>query len=325
MARRFAKPPNAVTFVRFVASISVCHAVLSSAYAQSTAKELFVGLDGGTTQLASATPGPAKPVKPKVLGLQTTIYQLFEDGGTKAVSPSTVFAGGNRIRLGFNANRAGYLYIVNLGSSGQVATIFPNSAMDNNQVQPGLVYQVPQQTGKSSFQIVLDSLLGRLSHLRLIVQLHDQVSKILVSVLVHSREIPMDHLTSHLVKTQWHPIVVVISMPPLVIRHSKIIQKEPIILPSVQEHSNSIQQVSKIRLLVRMRLEIIPSEIIMLHSENIQCDSLNHEVTILPSVKIIFGISMLVHTISLSVMRMNSLLVLEISLSVTLSFFLMVQ
>lgn len=94
----------------------------------------------------------------------------------------------------------------------------------------------PLQTGKSSFQIVLDSLLGRLSPLRLIVQLHDQVFKILVSVLVHSREIPMDHLTSHLVKTQWHPIVVVISMPPLVIRHSKIIQKEPITLPSGQEH-----------------------------------------------------------------------------------------
>ena len=172
MARRFAKPPNAVTFVRFVASISVCHAVLSSAYAQSTAKELFVGLDGGTTQLASATPGPAKPVKPKVLGLQTTIYQLFEDGGTKAVSPSTVFAAGNRIRLGFNANRAGYLYIVNLGSSGQVATIFPNSAMDNNQVQPGLVYQVPQQTGKS---IKFDSTPGE--EVLLIVLSETRISK----------------------------------------------------------------------------------------------------------------------------------------------------
>ncbi len=183
----------------------------------------------------------------------------------------------------------------------------------------------PQQTGKSSFQIVLDSLLGRLSLLRLIVRLHDQVSKILVLVLEHFREMVMDHLTSHLVKTQWHPIVVVISMLPLVIKHSGIILKVLITLPSVQVHSSSIRLASKTRLSVRMRLEIIPSEIIMLHSENIQCDSLNHEVTILPSVKIIFGISMLVHTISLSVMRMNSLLVLEISLSVTLSFFLMVQ
>lgn len=118
--------------------------------AQSTAKELFIGLDGDKTQLAAANvPGPAKPVKPKVLGLQTTIYQVFEDGGTKAVSPSTVFAGGSRIRLGFNANRPGYLYIVNLGSSGRVSTVFPSSATDNNQVQPGLVYQIPQQTGKS--------------------------------------------------------------------------------------------------------------------------------------------------------------------------------
>lgn len=149
MVRRFVDSLSAATYLRIVAGGALCAATLSSSYAQSTAKELFVGLDGSTTQLGSATPGPAKPVKPKVLGLQTTIYQLFEDGGIKAVSPSTIFSAGNRIRLGFNANRVGYLYIVNLGSSGQVATIFPSSATDNNQVQPGLVYQVPQQTGKS--------------------------------------------------------------------------------------------------------------------------------------------------------------------------------
>lgn len=124
-------------------------ACVSSASAQSSAKELFMGVDGGSTQLKSEKSGPAKPFKPKVLGLQTTIYQLFDDGGIKAVSPSTIFAGGSRIRLGFNANRAGFLYIVNLGSSGRVATVFPSTPTDNNQVRPGLVYQIPQQTGKS--------------------------------------------------------------------------------------------------------------------------------------------------------------------------------
>ncbi len=126
----------------------------SSAYGQSTAKELFVGLDGGATQLASkdSSSDPAKPAKaksPRVLGLQSTIYQLFDDGGVKAVSPSTVFAGGSRIRLAFNSNRNGFLYVVNLGTSGKVTTIFPAKATDNNQIQPGLLYQVPQQTGKS--------------------------------------------------------------------------------------------------------------------------------------------------------------------------------
>ncbi len=128
------------------------------ANAQSSAKELFVGVDGASTQLGSSKPAadglgdiakPAKPLRPKVLGLQTTIYQLFDDGGIKAVSPSTMFAGGSRIRLGFNANRAGYLYIVNVGSSGKVTTIFPTAVTDNNQIQPGLLYQIPQQTGKS--------------------------------------------------------------------------------------------------------------------------------------------------------------------------------
>lgn len=126
-------------------------AMAASAQAQSTPKELFIGLDGSSTQITaqSKSPGPAKPLKPKVLGLQATVYQLFDDGGTKAVSPTTVFAAGNRIRLGFNANRDGFLYVVNLGTSGRVTTIFPNAVTDNNQVQPGLMYQVPQQTGRS--------------------------------------------------------------------------------------------------------------------------------------------------------------------------------
>lgn len=135
---------------RMMLGVVIC---LGTSYvqAQSTAKELFIGLDGGSTQLApaNATPGPAKPRHPKVLGLQTTIYQLFNDGGIKAVSPKTIFTGGSRIRLAFNANRAGYLYVINLGSSGKVTTIFPATNTDNNRVQPGLVYQIPQQTGKS--------------------------------------------------------------------------------------------------------------------------------------------------------------------------------
>ena len=126
----------------------------NGAHNQSSAKELFVGMDGSSTQLTSNRgtedlAKPAKPVRPKVLGLQTTIYQLFDDGGIKAVSPKTIFSGGSRIRLGFNANRAGYLYIVNLGTSGKITNLFPAVATDNNQVQPGLMYQIPQQTGKS--------------------------------------------------------------------------------------------------------------------------------------------------------------------------------
>jgi len=116
----------------------------------SSAKELFIGLDGETTQWTSTKlKGPDKPVRPKVLGLQTTIYQLVEEGVFKTVSPSTIFTGGSRIRLGFNANKDGYLYIVNIGSSGKVSTIFPSAVTDNNQVRPGFVYQIPQQTGKS--------------------------------------------------------------------------------------------------------------------------------------------------------------------------------
>jgi hypothetical protein len=135
----------------FGIAVSFCFPAI--AYAESSAKELFMGLDGDTTQVAAKAlrhPGPAKPfARPKVLGLQTTVYQLFEDGGVKAVSPNTTFQSGSRIRLGFNANRAGFLYVVNVGSSGKTTLLFPSSPRDNNQVQPGLVYQIPQQTGKS--------------------------------------------------------------------------------------------------------------------------------------------------------------------------------
>ena len=115
------------------------------------AKELFMGGDGKSTQLPSkAQPGPAKTIgKPQVLGIQTTIYQVFSDGGSKAVSPSTVFRGGDRIRVGFNVNRPGYIYLVNVGTSGKITTLFPAAGTDNNFVQPGLVYQIPQQAGKS--------------------------------------------------------------------------------------------------------------------------------------------------------------------------------
>ncbi len=127
--------------------------VLSCAvHAQDSAKELFIGVDGTPVQLHGT---PAKPGKPRVLGLQTTIYQVFENGGMKAVSPSTVFTGGDRIRLGFNSNRPGFLYVVNIGSSGTIHTLFPSSPADNNEVQPGFMYQIPQQAGKSiRFDIV---------------------------------------------------------------------------------------------------------------------------------------------------------------------------
>lgn len=142
---------SSLLFSSLLCSIKASYAEPVVEQGQATAKELFIGGDGKSIQLVSATgsPTPAKPAHPKVLGLQTTIYQLFDDGGVKAVSPSTIFQGGSRIRLGFNANRAGFLYIVNLGTSGKVATIFPANATDNNQVQPGLIYQIPQQVGKS--------------------------------------------------------------------------------------------------------------------------------------------------------------------------------
>jgi Domain of unknown function (DUF4384) len=135
--------PVAALLLIFAASLSA----QTSLAPETGAKELFMGVDGKVTQIGTA---PARvAAKPKVLGIQTTIYQLFGDGGTKAVSPNNVFRGGDRIRLGFNVNRPGYLYLINIGTSGKVTTLFPTTANDNNFVHPGLVYQVPQQTGKS--------------------------------------------------------------------------------------------------------------------------------------------------------------------------------
>lgn len=126
--------------------------ITAGAHAQSAAKELFMGLDGQVLRLEkdSDRKDGFQPVRqPRVLGLQVTVYQLFEDGGSRAVSPKTVFSAGDRIRLGFHANRPGFLYVVNVGTTGKVATLFPSSATDNNQVRPGFVYQIPQQAGRA--------------------------------------------------------------------------------------------------------------------------------------------------------------------------------
>ena len=78
------------------------------------------------------------------LGLRYSILKR-EGSETTEVDPATVFHSGDRIRLRVDVNTAGYLYIINRGSSGSWNPLFPSAkiAKGDNHVQKGIQYEIP--------------------------------------------------------------------------------------------------------------------------------------------------------------------------------------
>jgi hypothetical protein len=78
------------------------------------------------------------------LGLRYSILKR-EGSETAEVDPNTVFHSGDRIRLRVDVNTAGYLYIINRGSSGNWNPLFPSAkiAKGDNHVQKGIQYEIP--------------------------------------------------------------------------------------------------------------------------------------------------------------------------------------
>jgi hypothetical protein len=78
------------------------------------------------------------------LGLRYTILKKNSDNTTD-VSADTEFRSGDHIKLGVEVNDAGYLYIIQQGSSGTWSALFPSPEIENgdNRVQRGHVYNVP--------------------------------------------------------------------------------------------------------------------------------------------------------------------------------------
>lgn len=101
-----------------------------------TAKELF----------AKATGSPAA-------GLRYRLIRQLLDGTEVDVDSATTFHSGDKLKLSFESNIAGYLYVAMQGSSGNWAVLFPSAQINGgrNQIAPLEEYDVPSDGGWFQF------------------------------------------------------------------------------------------------------------------------------------------------------------------------------
>ena len=81
----------------------------------------------------------------KPLGVRVSLIRVAQNGQSTEVAPDTSFKPGDRVRLNIQVSDAGYLYIINRGSSGTWTPLFPSPELANasNAVVPGTTYTVP--------------------------------------------------------------------------------------------------------------------------------------------------------------------------------------
>ena len=104
-----------------------------------------------------AKPQSPKP-KPKVaterrMGVKYGILLRTPDCDVEEVDSSHTFVSGDKIRLQFESNVNGYLYVVQKGSSGSDTVLFPDSRINSgdNHVTRGIRYSVPPRPWSISF------------------------------------------------------------------------------------------------------------------------------------------------------------------------------
>jgi hypothetical protein len=97
---------------------------------------------GGTTP----QPSPRRATETRT-GLKYHLQLQNPSGEWTDVDPGATFHSGDKVRLGFQSNVEGYLYVLVKGSTGQWSQIFPDSRIDNgaNTVRPFEDYLVPAQ------------------------------------------------------------------------------------------------------------------------------------------------------------------------------------
>src|SRR5919109_24495 len=98
------------------------------------AKSIFYSGEGPTVMPASSsstevkTKNQTKPMVPQVekyMGISYWIDLLDRSGEMKRVTTTRTFRSGERIKLNIETNRDGYLYVINIGSTGQSRVLFP--------------------------------------------------------------------------------------------------------------------------------------------------------------------------------------------------------
>lgn len=98
----------------------------------ATAKQLFASTSG--------TPAA---------GLRYRLIQQRADGSEVDVDTATTFHSGDKVKLSFESNIAGYLYVASQGSSGNWTVLFPSPQINGgrNSIAPLAEYEVPSEGG----------------------------------------------------------------------------------------------------------------------------------------------------------------------------------
>jgi hypothetical protein len=104
-----------------------------------TAKDLFYAPAASENETGTLAPGST--------GLKYRLVMQTPEG-EKEVSSSTSFRSGDRVRLTFESNIDGYLYVVQEGSSGRWTVLFPTPQINSgmNRIQKFQRYQLPPQS-----------------------------------------------------------------------------------------------------------------------------------------------------------------------------------
>jgi serine/threonine protein kinase len=87
-------------------------------------------------------------------GLRYRVSRVARTGTETDIDPATTtFRSGDRVRLSFESNVDGYLYLVQQGSSGRWSVLFPNPEINGgrNRVRKSAEYQVPDEDGFFEF------------------------------------------------------------------------------------------------------------------------------------------------------------------------------
>jgi hypothetical protein len=116
-------------------------------------------MEVATLPIRSTAPAPAGGGV--ALGLK---YSIRRCGQEVDIAPDTVFHAGDRIQFGVETNGAGFLYIINQGSSGTWKAMFPSPEVENGDnhvdgwsghaMPPGSCIGFDEQTGVEKVFIV---------------------------------------------------------------------------------------------------------------------------------------------------------------------------
>lgn len=87
-------------------------------------------------------------------GLVSIRLEQLQGDITRTVPQNTVFHSGDILRFRLNSHLAGYLYVVDKGTSGETTTLFPapGAGDGNNRIEPNQSYLVPA-TGDGWFAV----------------------------------------------------------------------------------------------------------------------------------------------------------------------------